>query len=92
MNNDNDLNLHSMTKLSGWLRHWFTLPTRMNGTATTDESNLVNEINFKILKNFFDFKFPVKQNICIRFQKLTRLKPVLINHHPNEKVSYFISL
>ena len=21
MNNDNDLNLHSMTKLSGWLRH-----------------------------------------------------------------------
>ena len=27
MNNDNDLNLHSMTKLSGWLRYWlgFTL-------------------------------------------------------------------
>ena len=22
MNNDNDLNLHSMTKLSGWLRYW----------------------------------------------------------------------
>ena len=22
MNNDNDLNLHSMTKLSGWLRNW----------------------------------------------------------------------
>ena len=22
MNNDNDINLHSMTKLSGWLRHW----------------------------------------------------------------------
>ena len=25
MNNDNDLNLHSMTKLSGWLRYWFDL-------------------------------------------------------------------
>ena len=25
MNNDNDLNLHSMTKLSGWLRHWFKI-------------------------------------------------------------------
>ena len=23
MNNDNDLNLHSMTKLSGWLRYWW---------------------------------------------------------------------
>ena len=22
MNNDNDLNLHSMTKLSGWLRYY----------------------------------------------------------------------
>ena len=22
MNNDNDLNFHSMTKLSGWLRYW----------------------------------------------------------------------
>ena len=22
MNNDNDLNLHSMTKLSDWLRYW----------------------------------------------------------------------
>ena len=22
MKNDNDLNLHSMTKLSGWLRYW----------------------------------------------------------------------
>ena len=22
MNNDNDLNLHSMTKLSGWLHYW----------------------------------------------------------------------
>ena len=22
MNNNNDLNLHSMTKLSGWLRYW----------------------------------------------------------------------
>ena len=22
MNNDSDLNLHSMTKLSGWLRYW----------------------------------------------------------------------
>ena len=22
MNNDDDLNLHSMTKLSGWLRYW----------------------------------------------------------------------
>ena len=22
MNNDNYLNLHSMTKLSGWLRYW----------------------------------------------------------------------
>ena len=22
MNNDNDLNLHSMTRLSGWLRYW----------------------------------------------------------------------
>ena len=25
MNNDNDLNLHSMTKLSGWLRRWYLL-------------------------------------------------------------------
>ena len=24
MNNDNDLNLHSMTKLSGWLRCWLS--------------------------------------------------------------------
>ena len=23
MNNDNDLNLHSMTKLSGWLRYCY---------------------------------------------------------------------
>ena len=23
MNNDNDLNLQSMTKLSGWLRYWW---------------------------------------------------------------------
>ena len=25
MNNDNDLNLHSMTKLSGWLRYWLEI-------------------------------------------------------------------
>ena len=24
MTNDNDLNLHSMTKLPGWLRYWFS--------------------------------------------------------------------
>ena len=24
MNNDNDLNLHCMTKLSCWLRYWYT--------------------------------------------------------------------
>ena len=24
MNHDNDLNLHSMTKLPGWLHYWFS--------------------------------------------------------------------
>ena len=30
MNNDNDLNLHSMTKLSGWLRYWPRLVSEEN--------------------------------------------------------------
>ena len=30
MNNDNDLNLHSMTKLSGWLRYWADVHLRMH--------------------------------------------------------------
>ena len=37
MNNDNDLNLHSMTKLSGWLRYWetFKVAVRSGGSRVS---------------------------------------------------------
>ena len=36
MNNDNDLDLHSMTKLSGWLRYWIGASTETYGQRRTD--------------------------------------------------------
>ena len=37
MNNDNDLNLHSMTKLLGWLRYW---EPYLNGNGFSEEPSL----------------------------------------------------
>ena len=36
MNNDNDLNLHSMTKLSGWLRYCMCFITRIKRSSNPD--------------------------------------------------------
>ena len=48
MNNDNDLNLHSMTKLSGWLRYWAYLYEAL-GFIGENVRTIVRCINILIL-------------------------------------------
>ena len=47
MNNDNDLNLHSMTKLSGWLRCWVrpSLKRKMSRKRDDSHSNDDNNVD-----------------------------------------------
>ena len=51
--NDNDLNLHSMTKLSGWLRYWTAVSSFLSLEPKTLDCNFF-VINYVVLMKNFD--------------------------------------
>ena len=51
MNNDNDLNLHSMTKLSGWLRY-----CGVGGKATDEVKDLYEKAKSRMAKGGFTLR------------------------------------
>ena len=55
MNNDNDLNLHSVTKLSGWLRHCFMFLFQLHKIVTCiTEPHIFSKIPFEIVANIHE--------------------------------------
>ena len=83
MNNDNDLNLHSMTKLSGWLRYCFSVFSHKcysssihYSTSALNKSSHLLEI-FKIVLCWRKQRNDFKENI---------------NHPSIDKATFYIFL
>ena len=53
MNNDNDLNLRNMTKLSGWLRYWLSFSTLSSFKASVTSQYEFFMGKFKVSKNLY---------------------------------------
>ena len=82
MNNDNDLNLHSMTKLSGWLRHclWaqelVTLPVFSNfeyGILVRNYSSRLSTRKLTEPENVNNWKIEKQEQLDLSYLKISFL-------------------
>ena len=62
MNNGNDLNLHSMTKLSGWLRYCIRTKLKEDDTLTSRTNLTIDDIipllDFTLFNIYFIYNTP----------------------------------